>query len=203
MKFSRAKTISASILMSLLTIGSSSAQDKKIQFGLKTGINASQFTYPIFGEKGDLLGLHFGVYMRAPLSRVLFLRPEISYSRQGQNDEVRSSPGTATYTTTLNYINVPVLLEVGRKVTFQFGPQLGLALSAHAKGADDTFYMDADLTGQCKLAELSIVGGVAFYPLKHVNFGMRYQYGVTKAMFAGNNPGLKNRVFHVFVAYSF
>jgi len=188
------------------------AQDKTV-FGVKTGLNVSILSASVNSDASPRTGFHFGMYLKKPLATKFFFRPELYYAGQGQKDDYRYSPGgpsIGSTTTTLNYLNLPLLFEVGRKVSFQFGPQLGFLLSAKEKGTINNEPIDDDLREGMKKFDLSVVAGLGFSPGRF-SAGIRMNIGLTgifKAEGVTDIPGVvfpevKNRTVHFYVGYSF
>jgi hypothetical protein len=190
------------------------SQDSKTVFGLKTGVNLSIFSASVNSESSFKPGFHFGGYLKHSIGEKVFFRPELYYSSQGQKDNYQNSPNgpsVGTTTTSLNYINVPLLIETGRKISFQVGPQLGFFISGKEKGTIDNDPVNYDVKNVMKGFDLSLVLGLGVAASEHVNLGFRLNLGLTD-IYSGddqgnvpgfNYPDIKNRVLHFYVAYSF
>jgi hypothetical protein len=214
------KILSIAALLCLLSSAKAQETNNKEQtlpanpptvFGFKAGLNASIFSASINSESSFKSGFHFGIYVKTPITYRFFFRPELYYSNQGQKDNYQMpSSGTSVgkTTTTLQYINIPLLFEQGRKVSFQFGPQIGILAGSREKGTFNNQNVDEDLASVMKGADLSLVLGMGVAPGKHFNFGFRYNYGLTDIYKADNDagvtdfPDIKNRVLHFYVACS-
>lgn len=199
-------------LSCVLVLFTAKAQEKKkTEVGVKAGLNLAIFSASINSESSFKPGLNVGLYVKTQLSRVFYFRPEIYYSSQGEKDNYTDYSGKShgTTTTNLNYINVPALFEVGKKVTFQFGPQIGFLLSGTEKGTIDNNQINDDLSSVFKSIDVSGVLGVGVAPIEHLNFGARFNIGLTNNFSPGNAPpgvdfpAIKNQVFHFYVAYGF
>ncbi|SHG95533.1 Outer membrane protein beta-barrel domain-containing protein [Chryseolinea serpens] len=187
----------------------------KTVFGIKGGVNVSSLSASINSESRAKPGLALGFYVKVPMSLGGFFRPELYYSNQGQKDNYvfpygHGGPSIGSTTTSLHYINVPLLLEFGRKVSFQVGPQVGILLKGTEKGTVASVKVDDDLKDVMTKADVALVAGVGFSPGAHFNCGARYNYGISniyKPADDGNSnndlPTVQNRVFHFYVAYSF
>src|SRR6186713_85007 len=112
----------ALVLVAGLSLASAKAQ---IQFGVKAGANFANVT-KVDGSK-TLVSINGGVLANIPLAGALSLQPEVVYSGQGAKGDGGK--------TTLNYINVPVLVKYSLPVGvfFQTGPQIGFLTSAKDK----------------------------------------------------------------------
>jgi hypothetical protein len=190
-------------------ITTTSAQEKKISFGLKTGLNLSIFSASINSEAAWRPGFHIGGYLKTPLSEKISFRPELYYSSQGQKDEYYQPPNGPTIgetTTKTNYLNLPLLLEFGNKLSFQAGPQLGFLLSANESGTIQNEPIDEDLKSIMKGTDVSLVLGTGIQAGPNVNLGLRLNLGLTEVFDgSGSNgfPGIKNRVLHFYIGYTF
>lgn len=116
-------------------------------FGVKGGFTASNFRgddKKNFGNEGIYNTFHAGVYAQFGFSNKFSLQPEILYSRQGFKGSPTSYPTRGTYTTRLDYLQVPVLLvyNILDNVSVHVGPQVSLLTkvkegSTERKIADD------------------------------------------------------------------
>jgi|SRR5688572_3268376 len=178
------------------------AQDSKVVFGLKTGINASILSASFNSDPSSRIGFHLGFYIKTPISEKVSFRPEIYYSAEGQKDDYGSGSKT---TTKMDFLNVPLLFEVGRRVSFQFGPQFGFLLSAAEEGTIDGDKINEDLKDYMKSMNVSLVLGIGVSPGDNFNLGLRYNLGMTDMFDVATPdfPTVKTRVMHVYIAYSF
>lgn len=183
------------------------AQEKQLQFGLKSGLNMSILSASINSESSFKAGFHIGAFLKTPSG----FRPEIYFSSQGQKNNYITTPTGAaggTTTTTINYLNIPLLLELGKKkVTFQVGPQFGFALSGNEQGTISGINVDVDLTDYLKPLDFSMVLGMGFNLSEKVSLGIRYNHGFSEIYDSPQNlppgfefPSIKNRVFHFYLA---
>jgi hypothetical protein len=181
------------------------AQNKKSEFGIKAGLNVSIFSASVNSYAAFKPGLNVGVYSKTQLADYVSWRGELNYSQQGEKDDYGSGDLT---TTSVNYLTVPVLLEVGKKVTANIGPQFGFLLSAHERGTLNGQPADDDLKPVMKSSDLGIVFGLGFNPGGNLHFGIRYNMGMTAIFNTMQGPGytfpeIKNQVLNGFVSYSF
>jgi Outer membrane protein beta-barrel domain len=184
------------------------AQDKP-SFGVKAGLNLSILSASVNSESSFKTGLNAGVFCRTKMRGKLYFRPEVIFSSQGQKDNYQDSPGGPSVgktTTTINYLNIPLLLEAGEKVSVQFGVQTGILLSSKEEGERGGVKVNEDLDGVMLNPDISLVFGIGFRPIEHVDIGARMNYGITK-IFDDSDlsgfPAIKNRVFQFYVGYAF
>lgn len=195
----------------LLTGLTSFAQDKEVQFGIKAGANLSMFSASVNSNPSLKPGFHVGIYMRSTTSEKFHFRPELYFSSQGEKTEYVTGNGNTVLgktETTINAINIPLLFEVGRKVNFQFGPQVGVLLSGKEKGNIGTQKLDEDLKDIMKPVDFSVVLGLGLNATENLNLGVRYNFGITPVFETLNGapsdyPKFANRVIHFYVGYSF
>lgn len=200
----------------VLWAGTIYSQDDNTVFGIKTGINTSIFSSSINNnsDAGFKSGFHFGIYIKHPVSERFFFRPELYYSNQGQKDDYAVPPAAfpvGSTKTILNYINLPLLFETGREISFQFGPQVGIFLSGREKGIIDNTRVDENLKGAMKTADVGFILGFGVSPDENFNVGFRFNIGLTDIYKADDNfsiPGVefravKNRVLHFYLGYTF
>lgn len=209
-----------SIALLFVSVFISSAQESapeskefpKAVFGIKGGVNISTFSASINSESRAKAGLALGIYLKKQIGRALFFRPELYYSSQGQKDNYLypyGGPSIGSTKTSMHYLNVPVLFELGSKMSFQFGPQIGVLVAGREKGTVASTKVDEKMNETMSPVDLAIVVGVG-YSLKHLNGGVRVNYGVTNIYTPDQDPGsnidfpeVHNRVLHFYVAYSF
>jgi hypothetical protein len=192
---------------------SKSQEFSKVLFGIKGGINLSTFSASINSEARAKAGLALGIYLKKQIGPKLFFRPELYYSNQGQKDNYLypyGGPSIGSTTTNMHYLNVPLLLEVGNKLSFQFGGQLGILLAGREKGTVASVEVDDKLNDVMTTADFALVVGVGYSLGRHFNGGARFNYGVSNIYSpdqdSGSNidlPKVQNRVLHFYVAYSF
>ena len=116
-------------------------------FGIKGGFTASNFRgddKKNFGNEGIYNTFHAGVYAQFGFNDKFSLQPEVLYSRQGFKGSNTVNTTQGTYTTRLDYVQVPVLLVYNflDNVSVHVGPQVSLLTkvkegSRERKIADD------------------------------------------------------------------
>ena len=193
--------------MLLLSVWQVNAQESKTVFGLKTGFNVSGLSATVNSEPIFKTGFHFGIYTRTSIGASWHFRPELYYSRQGQKEKPDRS--TAEAKVILNYVNLPLLFETGKTVTFQFGPQIGFRASSKYQETMGNDKVDEDTKDITAGADLSLVLGLGINANENLNFGVRLNYGLTDVYKVEPDipgvafPEIKNRVFHLYIGYSF
>lgn len=192
---------------------SKSQEFSKVSLGIKGGINISTFSASINSESRAKAGLALGIYLKKQIGPKLFFRPELYYSNQGQKDNYLypyGGPSIGSTITNMHYLNVPLLFELGNKLCFQFGGQLGILLAGSEKGTVASVKVDDKLNDVMNTADFALAVGVGYSLGRHFNGGIRFNYGVSNIYSpdkdSGSNielPKVHNRVLHFYVAYSF
>jgi len=178
----------------LLVAGMVNAQ---LQFGLKGGVNISNFTGGDFQniEKSPYVAWHAGGLLRIKFDH-LVLQPEVLFSTQG----AKLDDGTTEENYEITYVNVPIMLQWQFKGSFyvEAGPQVGFKVSEDIPNtAIDEF---------AKSTDLSIGVGLGFLKSKGLGIGGRYTVGVSKVGdfdSANIDPDFKNGVIQFSLIFVF
>lgn len=107
--------------------GSSEDNRDKLLFGLKVGLNYSN-VYDVQGEEFEAdakFGFAAGAFLSIPIGMYLGIQPEVLFSQKGFQATGSFLGSNYKYTRTLNYIDVPLLVQVkpSAMVTLLAGPQ--------------------------------------------------------------------------------
>lgn len=182
---------------------SSSAQEDLHLVGVKAGLNLSRFNHDNGNESDIKPGFNIGLYVKAPIAKHMYIRPEIYFSGQGEKKDIKPDPAglLAEHVVTVNYLNLPVLLEAGKKVTIQAGPQLGYLLTARQTITVDDETTRQSIKSTVNRFDVSGVIGIGINPHESFNAGMRLNYGITDVF--KTDVSSSNHVFHVYFAYTF
>jgi hypothetical protein len=129
------KTITLTILLTALLCSFSFAQSEseKLRFGTKAGLNLAN-VYDTEGEEFDAdakLGVVTGVFVSIPVGDVLGLQPEFLFSQKGFKARGSILGSEYTFTRTLNYLDVPLLIALRPIPEFSLvaGPQYSYLIS--------------------------------------------------------------------------
>lgn len=205
-------------LVSMIVVN---AQDKTEtpQLGIKTSANVTSFVGDDVNDKDYKLGWSAGLYYHIPVNQTLAIQPEVNYARVGakyKNEMINSQNISQTYsnTTTLDYIQVPVLLKIypgGTRFNFEVGPQVGFNVYASNKAKFDTNIAGENIVSETKTdisdnvekVDYGVVGGVGYNVTDNVNVGARYYLGLQDTFKSNSNFDAKNHGFTFGVGYSF
>ena len=119
------------IVSLVLLINAGIAQE--IHFGPKVGLNLSN-VYDSEGEEFEAdakIGLAAGIFVSLPLGSLFGFHPEILFSQKGFKASGSILGSNYTFTRTLNYIDIPLLLAVkpSEMFTIVVGPQYSYLMS--------------------------------------------------------------------------
>ncbi|MDR0754138.1 MAG: PorT family protein [Prevotellaceae bacterium] len=184
------KTIILAITAIVLATGAF-AQEKKIEFGVKAGLNLAQ-EYTEDANTTARIGLHAGVFAEFFISNRLGLQPELLYSMQGGKDN--------TGTDKLDYINLPVILKIyvlNRDLSIDVGLQAGYLLSANTSFKSGT---DLDIYERCNKFDVAVAFGASYKFAEKFHVGLRYNIGTIKI---AKTLEHRNRVSQLYVGMKF
>lgn len=189
------------------------------QLGVKTNLNVTSFLGDDVNDDDFKLGWAAGVYYHIPINQYLAIQPEVNYSRIGakyKNEIVNTENLSTTYsnTTTLDYIQVPVVLKFypgGSRFNFEIGPQIGFNVYASNKakyntniaGENITREVKKDISDNVEKVDFGAVAGVGYNITDHVKVGARYYLGLNDTFKSDTNFDAKNHGFTLGVGYSF
>lgn len=132
---------------------------KDIKYGVKGGLNLTNlkgdYPNPGEGEKWDTkssIGFHIGGFSEYKVNDKFSIQPELLISMQGNKIEFlyenynsflnENLKFTITETLKLYYLNFPLMLKYKLidKLSLEFGPQIGILLSAKSKQEFKNYY---------------------------------------------------------------
>jgi hypothetical protein len=153
------------------TIAQKSKKDEGIIFGIKGGLNVSNF----IGEMKDntiRTSVNLGFFSEIMFSDRFSIQPEILYSGQGYSG--RTLPGFSR--SKYDYINIPVLAKiyVVERISVEAGPQIGFLLSAKERTDND----NTTIKDQKKV-DFGLNLGLAYDLKNGVFFQTRYNLGLS------------------------
>lgn len=143
--FKKLRNMKKYCILLITTIGLAFNSYGQINFGIKGGVNRAYISTnsgdQTFDERDKnstaaKFGYHAGLFMHFPLTEKLALQPELLFSTQG-----RKTTDYFIYETHLNYLSLPLLLEIKPFEDFGLivGPHFNYLLSAKTKAEDGTY----------------------------------------------------------------
>jgi hypothetical protein len=211
-KINKMKKIILTVLV-IFAFGFANAQ--KAQFGIKGGLNISNFSGDTQGvDFKSRVGFNAGVFAAIKLAEKITLQPEILFSTQGAEAEnvevfVDDMLFTGDIKFNLSYINVPVMLKyyAADKFNLEAGPQIGFLTSAKTStkmdGYSQTF--DDDAKDYFESVDFGLNFGAGYDFTKNISAGIRYNLGLSNILKTepGDNSKSENSVFSLSVGYKF
>ena len=210
------KTIRTTIIMFLLLTGATQAfsQEQNVtRFGVKGGLNFSNFRVDEIADNNIKAGLNLGLFFKMPVAETIAIQPELLYSSKGAKLEYDNAvQGKGEYRFNMNYLELPVMavFSIGDYFNIQAGPYMSYLTSSNIKN------MAKDLTiqGVQDLNEKSFnrfdYGLAAGIGVDFNGFvaGVRYNYGLAEIGKSGNLSGkllsnAKNSVATLYVGFGF
>lgn len=190
------------------------AQNKKFEkadrenffrFGAKAGVNVNKITGQSY-KSGFNYNYQLGGFMQFNFSERFGIQPEVNFV---QSSSQFTSEATDIYDdifrdgsqkeATLNYLEVPVLLNINvgesKHVKLQFGPAFGARLSETV----DSLKSGGNIY---KKADWSAIGGL-WIQLPVVNLGARYKYGLTNVNAIDDRQKWHNQAIQIFLGITF
>jgi len=165
-------------------------------FGVKGGLNVSNVSVENSTNPDSKVSVNLGIFAHVHLDRMVAFQPELLFSGQGFKQTISG----VDVTTSLNYITLPILLQLmaGDGFRFETGPQPGILVSAHDKANGNS----SDAKDDFKSADFSWVFGVGY--IGHAGFGVdaRYNLGLSNINDVSSTK-VHNRVFAIGVFYQF
>lgn len=174
--------IFSTVLMTVFAINGIQAQDRVASYGFKGGLNFSNLYTKNVDDNNVLTGFNAGLYAKFPITNSVAIQPEISYTTKGAELIYNNvfAQGTAKFN--INYIEVPILLVMN--VTENFNIHVGpyAAYMVSGKTSNDSNFGESQReldTNDFNKFDAGLAGGLGI-DLDALNFGVRYNYGLTK-----------------------
>lgn len=187
-------------IMFCMAFGFVNAQSTR--FGAKGGLNVSNFT----GYEEDvksLIGFHVGGFAEIKIAKKITIQPEFLFSTQGTT--IEGSEGDSNTSIKVNYLNIPVLVKyyITDMFSVEAGPQIGLLLSAKARGED--------ISDLYKSTDYGFNLGCGYNFTENISAGARYTIGLTDVNDTSDesqypdlyNASFKNSNFALSLGYKF
>lgn len=174
--------IFAATLMSLFAFSGVQAQDKVASYGFKGGLNFSNLYTNTVDDNNVLTGFNAGLYAKFPITNSIAIQPEISYTTKGAELVYNNAFAQGTAKFNVNYIEVPVLLVMNITENFNIhvGPYAAYMVSGKTTNDSNFGSSESELdTNDFNKFDAGLAGGVGI-DLDALNFGVRYNYGLTK-----------------------
>ncbi|WP_440998822.1 porin family protein [Fodinibius sp. SL11] len=190
-----------------LTFMNVNTADAQPNIGVKGGLDFAKLSYSSSGasiSSSSTTGFVAGVYTNFEMSSGFMLQPELLYVQKG----AESTFSNTTTTTTLDYIEIPVLAKYGFsaggssfKPYAAAGPYLGFNVNAESESSGQT----TDISDNVKGTDFGVAGEVGAN-ISGFNIGVRYDLGITNIDDSASGSGMgdtTNRALFITAGYSF
>lgn len=192
------KKVLFAALMMFSSVGAF-AQHAVGSFNLQPKIGVSIANLTDMKDSDPRVGLVAGVEGEYQVSDIFSISAGALYSMQGAKSTVSALGQSATATTKLDYINVPIMANVYvvKGLAVKLGIQPGFKVSSTVKTDLNTSTGSRDIKAQS--VDFSIPVGVS-YEYSNFQLDARYNLGLTKVFENGKD---KNSVFQITLGYKF
>lgn len=179
------------------------AQHAVGSFNLQPKIGVSIANLTDIKDSDPRVGLVAGVEGEYQVSDIFSISAGALYSMQGAKKTVSALGQSATTTTKLDYINVPIMANVYvvKGLAVKLGIQPGFKVSSTEKTVGNTYFGSGSVSSDIKAqsVDFSIPVGVS-YEYSNFQLDARYNLGLTKVFENGKD---KNSVFQITLGYKF
>ncbi len=143
---------------------------KRLEFGLKAGVNYSNFTNADF-PTDPLVGFHAGATVAFKITKNFLVQEDFLFSTEGAKNK-GSQFGKDDIK--LYYISIPITLKYRANSGFyaEVGTQVGLKSKEDISGWNGSDF--------AKKLDFAAVGGIGFQSKIGLGIGARYIYGLSK-----------------------
>jgi Outer membrane protein beta-barrel domain len=183
----------------ILSVSQTKAQG--LHIGIKAGTNGSQITGRSF-TSGFQWGFNVGAFAELNITSKWGLQPELDYNQvnsQTSNDfntivnESSGNVGLVNRSFTLNYLNIPVLLNYRFLpiLSFQLGPQFGVLMSTSQN-------ITSNGKSPFKTSDFGVAAGAQLNLIKF-KIGLRYVYGLTNINNVTSNDSWNNQNIQAYI----
>jgi hypothetical protein len=203
------------LIAAVAVFGISNVNAQEVSFGVKAGTNFSTITGDDTDELKTRVGFHVGGVAEIMFNEKIGLQPELLFSSVGskykETYEYMGYDIKATSVTVLNYLTLPIMGKyfVADGVSLEFGPQLGILLSANqdykVTGGDESESGDEDIKDYVTPLDFGLNIGAGYKFDNGLNFAARYYFGLSNINdFEGSDDyNNHNAGFQVSVGYMF
>ena len=178
------------------------ANAQSTRFGVKAGVGLASVT----GDAGSgvtkksLIGAQAGLMADFGLSDLISFHPELLYSQKG----LRVEGSGFTSQARLSYLDLPLLLRVNADgLFFEAGPQVGLLIGQKNEATFNGTTLSSTSTDGTRKVDLGYIAGVGYQLSSGLEFGVRYNGGISDLSDPSNSDKSRNSVFQFQVGYLF
>ncbi|WP_290797738.1 porin family protein [Flavihumibacter sp. UBA7668] len=183
------------------------------RFGVKAGLNLSNFYSDEVNDNNLKAGLNAGVYAKLPVFKGFSIQPELLYSNKGSKRTYDNAVfGEGEYRTNLHYIEMPVLgvINLAKNFNIHAGPYVSYLAGANITDLESDGSVDeiADLNPEnLNRFDYGLAAGFGI-DLGPTTIGARYTLGMREVGKSGSIAGeafrdTKNSNISLFIGVGF
>lgn len=187
------KKILRNSVVAIFLLGITHLASAQVSYGPRIGLNFPTIA-GVNNNAGFKVGLHIGGYAKLNLTESISFQPELLYSMKGCS-YINGDGGLH-----LSYIDIPLLLNFGKKFHFQAGVQPSLLLSAKNKIGSAA---SVDVKDQINGFDIAPVLGLGWNLDSGLNFGFRFSYGIPDVIKNNAGNSQHNLNTQLTIGYSF
>ena len=165
----------------------------QVGFGVKAGVNISSWSGSDATGTSSLTGFYGGGLVNIPISSMFSVQPEVLFSGEG----VKATTGDEKIVT--SFVNIPVMAQYNTHgFTLETGPQLGILVSAKAKGGG---FPEEDVKSSFNSTNFSWAFGAAYKLAMGLGFNARFNLGLSN-LSKDSQSTIKSSVFSLGAFYA-
>ena len=193
------------VILSLAILAgvTSAAQAQSTRFGVKGGIGLASVTggdTPSGVSKKNLVTAQAGLMADFGFSDLISFHPELLYSQKGVRYEFGSDYAQAR----LSYLDLPLLLRVNADgLFFEAGPQVGFLIGRKDEFKSGSLTATSTKTDGTRKVDVGYIAGVGYQLSSGLEFGVRYNGGISDLSDPSGSTKERNSVFQFQVGYLF
>lgn len=180
-------------------------------FGIKGGVNMAKYSGSDAGDNDYKMGVVGGAFACLDLI-ALKVQPELLFTQKGAKEEgtmdVLGTPVSYSASTTVNYVEVPILAKFsfGKIIvpSIYAGPAFGILMGANAEATvGGTSSGSVDVKDAFNSTDIGLVFGAEVKLPVKLSIEARYNMGLTDAPkeILGVQPDVKNSTISVMLGY--
>jgi hypothetical protein len=196
-------------LLVLILLLSTNFTNAQIKLGGYSGVTFMDVSVTPTTQTSSRTGFLFGAIAEFKFAKMFYLQPSLHYIMKGTSQTAANE----TYSTKLNYLEIPLLLKVKFELTefkpyFVAGPTLGIKLSATSdySGPNGTQSTDisSNIAGTDFGLNFGLGGEFALNSKTDIFIDFHYQLGLTNINnIAGSTTTYKNIGFQIWAGAKF
>jgi len=189
------------VLLLVLAGEKSFSQKKGFHIGIKGGVNGAILNGTSF-QNNYKYNYLLGGFIQIPIVHKVSLQPEVLFSQStyissGNLSQPFDPSNPNNQNINLNYMNIPVLLNLGGALKFQIGPQYSILLNNN-----NTLLTNGQ--NAFKSGDFSLCTGLQWRtPLLGLHFGVRYLIGLANISAVTNEASWKSQAIQISTGFIF